>query len=51
VIHQAEFALGVAAKVLPHYELIFDVEYPLPKLDTLVVRRGTQSVSTDTFNF
>ncbi|KAJ6632131.1 leucyl aminopeptidase [Mycena sp. CBHHK59/15] len=36
VIHQAEFALDVAVKVLPLYETIFDIEYPLPKLDTLV---------------
>lgn len=37
-IHQAQFALDVKAKVLPLYEKVFDVEYPLPKLDTLVVR-------------
>ncbi|KAJ7738474.1 leucyl aminopeptidase [Mycena maculata] len=37
VIHQAAFALDVAARVLPIYETVFDVEYPLPKLDTLVV--------------
>ncbi|KAF9054698.1 leucyl aminopeptidase [Panaeolus papilionaceus] len=36
VIHQAQFALDVKASVLPLYEKIFDVEYPLPKLDTLV---------------
>ncbi|KAF9533367.1 hypothetical protein CPB83DRAFT_845145 [Crepidotus variabilis] len=36
-IHQAQFALDVEASVLPLYEKIFDVEYPLPKLDTLVV--------------
>ncbi|KAJ8084693.1 Aminopeptidase 2 mitochondrial [Marasmius tenuissimus] len=36
VIHQAQFALDVKAKVLPIYEKVFDVEYPLPKLDTLV---------------
>ncbi|KAK7043674.1 Aminopeptidase 2 mitochondrial [Paramarasmius palmivorus] len=36
VIHQAQFALDVKAKVLPLYEKVFDVEYPLPKLDTLV---------------
>lgn len=34
---QAEFALEVKRKVLPIYEEVFDVEYPLPKLDTLVV--------------
>ena len=37
VIHQAQFALDVKAAALPLYEKIFDVEYPLPKLDTLVV--------------
>ena len=37
LIHQAQFALDVKAAVLPLYEKIFDVEYPLPKLDTLVV--------------
>lgn len=37
LLHQAQFALDVKAKVLPLYEKIFDVEYPLPKLDTLVV--------------
>ncbi|PPQ65107.1 hypothetical protein CVT24_003068 [Panaeolus cyanescens] len=36
VIHQAQFALDVKAAVLPLYEKVFDVEYPLPKLDTLV---------------
>lgn len=35
-IHQAQYALDVKAKVLPVYERIFDVAYPLPKLDTLV---------------
>lgn len=35
-IHQAQLALDVKAKVLPIYERIFDVAYPLPKLDTLV---------------
>lgn len=37
IIHQAQFALDVKAAVLPLYEKVFDVEYPLPKLDTLVV--------------
>ncbi|KAJ7273515.1 ERAP1-like C-terminal domain-containing protein [Mycena haematopus] len=36
VIHQTAFALDVAARVLPIYESVFDVPYPLPKLDTLV---------------
>ncbi|KAG2116512.1 uncharacterized protein F5147DRAFT_673191 [Suillus discolor] len=36
VIHQAQYALDIKAKVLPVYEEIFDIEYPLPKLDTLV---------------
>lgn len=37
VIHQAQFALDVKRQVLPLYEQVFDIEYPLPKLDTLVV--------------
>ncbi|KAE9406413.1 hypothetical protein BT96DRAFT_963515 [Gymnopus androsaceus JB14] len=36
LIHQAQFALDVKAKVLPMYEQVFQVEYPLPKLDSLV---------------
>lgn len=36
LIHQAQFGLDVKAKVLPIYEKVFDIEYPLPKLDTLV---------------
>ncbi|KAI6036643.1 hypothetical protein BKA83DRAFT_4165803 [Pisolithus microcarpus] len=36
VIHQTQYALEVKAKVIPYYEQIFDIEYPLPKLDTLV---------------
>ena len=36
LIHQAQFALDVKAKVIPLYEQVFDIEYPLPKLDTLV---------------
>jgi aminopeptidase N len=36
IIHQAQFALDVKARVLPLYETVFDVEFPLPKLDTLV---------------
>ena len=37
-ISQAQFALDVKRMVLPLYEEVFDIEYPLPKLDTLVVR-------------
>ncbi|KAF9255758.1 leucyl aminopeptidase [Marasmius fiardii PR-910] len=37
LIHQTEFALELKSKVLPLCEKIFDVEYPLPKLDSLVV--------------
>jgi aminopeptidase 2 len=29
-------ALETTAKILPLYEEIFDIPYPLPKLDTLV---------------
>jgi aminopeptidase N len=38
VISRGQYALDVKTKVLPVYEQIFDIEYPLPKLDTLVVR-------------
>ncbi len=37
VIGQAQFALDINRLVLPLYEEVFDIEYPLPKLDTLVV--------------
>ncbi|KAF8633724.1 hypothetical protein AX17_004382 [Amanita inopinata Kibby_2008] len=36
LLHQAQFALDVKADVLPLYEKVFDIGYPLPKLDTLV---------------
>ncbi|KIM28783.1 hypothetical protein M408DRAFT_8575 [Serendipita vermifera MAFF 305830] len=36
IIHQAKFALDVNVRCLPMYEEMFDVEFPLPKLDTLV---------------
>ncbi|KIJ69473.1 hypothetical protein HYDPIDRAFT_24310 [Hydnomerulius pinastri MD-312] len=36
VIHRAQYALDVKTMVLPIYEEIFKIEYPLPKLDTLV---------------
>lgn len=36
VIEQANFALDVKRRVLPIYEKVFNIEYPLPKLDTLV---------------
>ncbi|KAI0713398.1 peptidase family M1-domain-containing protein [Earliella scabrosa] len=35
-ISQAQFALDIKRMVLPLYEQVFDIEYPLPKLDTLV---------------
>ena len=37
MIGQAQYALDIKQKVLPLYEQAFDIEYPLPKLDTLVV--------------
>ncbi|KAH9955891.1 leucyl aminopeptidase, partial [Russula dissimulans] len=37
VIHQAQYALEIKKGVLPLYEQAFDIEYPLPKLDTLLV--------------
>ncbi|KAH8091342.1 peptidase family M1-domain-containing protein [Cristinia sonorae] len=33
----AQYSLDVAEAVLPIYERAFDVEYPLPKFDTLIV--------------
>jgi aminopeptidase 2 len=36
VIGQAQYALDIKRLALPHYEKAFDIEYPLPKLDTLV---------------
>ncbi|KAI5119980.1 hypothetical protein M0805_004425 [Coniferiporia weirii] len=36
LIGQTEYALEIKRKVLPLYEQMFDIEYPLPKLDTLV---------------
>ncbi|KAI0668551.1 leucyl aminopeptidase [Trametes maxima] len=36
VIAQAQYALDVKRLVLPLYEEVFEIEYPLPKLDTLV---------------
>ncbi|CAD6892010.1 unnamed protein product [Tilletia controversa] len=36
-ISQAQSALDIKAKALPVYEQLFDLDFPLPKLDTLVV--------------
>lgn len=36
LIDKVAFALYVKEKALPLYEQVFDIEYPLPKLDTLV---------------
>ncbi|KAL8286510.1 hypothetical protein RQP46_004527 [Phenoliferia psychrophenolica] len=36
-IEQTEYAMQVTKRVLPIYERIFDIKYPLRKLDTLVV--------------
>jgi aminopeptidase 2 len=36
VIGQAQYALDIKQFALPLYEKAFDIEYPLPKLDTLV---------------
>ncbi|OSD01301.1 hypothetical protein PYCCODRAFT_1445793 [Trametes coccinea BRFM310] len=35
IIWQGQYALDIAQKVMPLYEEVFDVEYPLPKLDFL----------------
>lgn len=44
IIHQTEFCLDITAQVLPLYERIFGIEYPLPKLDTLAVSCSLCSV-------
>ncbi|EIW77439.1 hypothetical protein CONPUDRAFT_84517 [Coniophora puteana RWD-64-598 SS2] len=36
ILHQAKHALDIAEKIVPIYESVFDIEYPLPKLDILV---------------
>ena len=36
-IPHAQFALTTMEKVMPEYEKMFDLEYPLPKLDLLAV--------------
>ncbi|KAJ7290031.1 leucyl aminopeptidase [Mycena rebaudengoi] len=36
-INQAQFSLDLMAKVVPMLETMFDMEYPLPKLDLLTV--------------
>lgn len=35
-IDQARYTVEVTKKVVPVYEQVFDIEYPLPKIDTLV---------------
>lgn len=37
VISQTQLALDTTAKLMPLYEKMFDLPFPLPKLDTLVV--------------
>ena len=49
-IKQTQFALDVKQKVLPLYEQLFDVEYPLPKLDTLVVSTSALPDNSSLFN-
>ncbi|KDE03697.1 hypothetical protein MVLG_05828 [Microbotryum lychnidis-dioicae p1A1 Lamole] len=36
-VEQGALTLETMAKILPLYEKLFDVEYPLPKLDSLIV--------------
>ena len=36
IIGQTQFALEIMQRAVPSYESVFDVEYPLAKLDTLV---------------
>ncbi|KAI0331193.1 hypothetical protein GY45DRAFT_1249390 [Cubamyces sp. BRFM 1775] len=35
-IHQGQYTLDLAAKIMPLYEQLFDLDYPLPKLDFIV---------------
>ena len=36
-IHQGQYAIDLAEKIMPLYEQLFDLDYPLPKLDFLAV--------------
>ncbi|KAH8102858.1 peptidase family M1-domain-containing protein [Cristinia sonorae] len=36
LINQVQWSLDVKEKIVPLYERVFDIEYPLPKLDTLI---------------
>ena len=41
----AQFALDTMVKIMPIYEQMFDIEFPLPKLDLFAVKYF-RSVST-----
>ncbi len=43
-IPHAQYALSTMEKVMPVYERMFDLEYPLPKLDLLAVSARTDVV-------
>lgn len=51
LISQAQYALDVKTKVVPVYEQLFDIEYPLPKLDTLLVRHISSVTLLPTFTY
>ncbi|KZS95403.1 hypothetical protein SISNIDRAFT_438916 [Sistotremastrum niveocremeum HHB9708] len=36
IIQQTQWALDVTTRVVPLYEKMFDIEFPLPKLDTVI---------------
>ena len=36
-VPHAQFALDTVTKIMPIYEQMFDIEYPLPKLDVFAV--------------
>jgi len=46
-IGKLEFAMNIGAQALPLYEAKFDIEYALPKLDTLVVDNYDSSEHID----
>jgi aminopeptidase 2 len=40
VVQKGKYCLDISARALAVYEKLFDIEYPLPKLDTLALPEG-----------